>query len=717
MPLQDLAHAIPGILVAALLPGFALATLCAPRWRVWERAAAAPGLSAGFLGVLGLGMRLVHVPFEPLTVLPVIAAVAAAAIWRVRREAGSEAPRDHPSPPWWLPVPALVAGLVGAIALVIALHGQVLPPDWDSAAHGGLANGIAQSHDVLPLIPVPLEGTLFARARPGFEAMAAVVSWVGGPSPAASMVPIVTVTLCLLPLGIAMLAFEATGSLALAAVSPLFALGMAFPADQVILGRFPQVVDSTLVAPLLVAVLRALRDRRLLDNALLIGALIASIWVIHGLEIFTMMVVGGTLLAAALVVAAIHSPRRAAVAALSTVGAAAAGALLVTVLTRLPKVPPPAHPEPSAIGSAPAATPVDLHSLFQLIVQTDLGTPVALGLACAGVAAVLVRRRLLWVLASEVLIALVMIDNLYLHHLASLWRRLYPFGDPDRLAGLQYWLIPLLLGAGLIGVVEAIRAVTRRRRLLVASGVGALALAAVFVALRAAIGRWWVDLFGSPEVSLYPMGTFDPLVPLAGWRPALAVTALALVVAWVAAGLGSGRRGHGRAAAWAAGHGLDVTAAAVAILALVVLGAGARADLGLYQRSVVNRGLVTPADLTVLNRMSALLPRGALVLTDGNDDAGMWMAAVTDLTPVVPNSFEGGPLGTPLVVALQNACSDPAAAVRALTTADAVFVGAHRLPAAQHPWDVDCIARLPGLHLIASEPWGGTEAAAFAVER
>ena len=35
--------------------------------------------------------------------------------------------------------------------------------------------------------------------------------------------------------------------------------------------------------------------------------------------------------------------------------------------------------------------------------------------------------------------------------------------------------------------------------------------------------------------------------------------------------------------------------------------------------------------------MNATLPRGTLVMTDGQADAGMWIAAFTDLTPLVPN--------------------------------------------------------------------------------
>jgi hypothetical protein len=113
--------------------------------------------------------------------------------------------------------------------------------------------------------------------------------------------------------------------------------------------------------------------------------------------------------------------------------------------------------------------------------------------------------------------------------------------------------------------------------------------------------------------------------------------------------------------------------------------------------------------------MSAILPPGALVLTDSNYDAGKWVAALTDLTPLTPNQFEGGSLGYPLVLAIANACTDPATAEQALTQADAVFVGGHHLLNAPFQWNQQCIARLPGVRLIATAQWEGTTSAAFAV--
>ena len=206
MPFQDLVQALPGVLIAALFPGFALATILGPQWHWWARLAMAPGLSAGFIGVFGLAMHDVHIPFELLSVLPLFAILGIGAVIRWRR---ADRARAVPSP-WWLPVPALITGVVGASVFAWALHGQLVPPDWDSATHGGLATAIARAHDVLPLIPIPIEGTAFVRARPGFEAMSALVSWLGGPSPAISMGPIIAATILLLPLSLTLLALEAT---------------------------------------------------------------------------------------------------------------------------------------------------------------------------------------------------------------------------------------------------------------------------------------------------------------------------------------------------------------------------------------------------------------------------------------------------------------------------------------------------------------------------
>ena len=114
-----------------------------------------PGLSAGFIGVSGMAMHDVHIPFEPLTVLPLIVVVGCCggvplAAHRCRaRHRSSVVAADSRA----------LAGVVGASVFFWALHGQVLPPDWDTATHGGLVNTIARTHDVLPLIPIPLEGT------------------------------------------------------------------------------------------------------------------------------------------------------------------------------------------------------------------------------------------------------------------------------------------------------------------------------------------------------------------------------------------------------------------------------------------------------------------------------------------------------------------------------------------------------------------------------
>jgi hypothetical protein len=109
------------------------------------------------------------------------------------------------------------------------------------------------------------------------------------------------------------------------------------------------------------------------------------------------------------------------------------------------------------------------------------------------------------------------------------------------------------------------------------------------------------------------------------------------------------------------------------------------------------------------------LPRGTIVMTNGGNDAGMWITALTDLTPLVPNGSEYGTLSLPLDIALANACTDPVAAEAAVLHADVVFIGSHSIPRPMYGWDLNCLSRLPNLRLITSAPWEGGVAAAFAV--
>jgi hypothetical protein len=717
LPLQDLAQSLPGVVIAALLPGFALATLLAPRWRWWQRLAMAPGLSAGFIGVMGLAMHDAHIPFEPLTVLPLIAILVVASIVRWRRTE-SIAAADAP---WWLPIPAIVAGLIGAGVFVSALHGQVLPPDWDSATHGSTVNDITRTHDVLPLVRIPLQGSAYVRARSGFEATAALVSWLGGPSPAASMAPVMAVTLVLIPLSLTLLTFEATGSVALTAVVPLFALGLAFPSDQVIIGRFPEVIDSTLIVPFLVAALRVIRGRNTRDNALLLVAITMSIWVIHGLELLTALVVGCFLLAGTGVRAARAAPRGALVRIAIAVAATLAGAALATVLTRLPHVPIPIASDGSPVVITTVGSPIRLHQILASIAQTDLISPVTFALFGVGVIALLIRRRMLWILGAEAVLVLLMADNFYSHKLNALWRFVYPWGDIDRILGVQYFLIPLVLAVGLFAVADVLRALSRTRRRQLIATIAALAVAVVALIARHPIGHLWTRVWASHAVFTYPLGLFDPLGQLRPWIVAMAIAAIAVLIAWVALarrmdlpGFVAERLGH-------IPPGLGIAGASLGIIAVLCVVIGAASELSVYNSEVAARSMVTPADLTTLKTLTTTLPQGTVVVTDANNDAGMWLAGFTDLTPLVPNGFELLALSVPIDVALAQACSDPAFAASTLDRlhtlygASIVFIGAHRIDAAEYPWDISCIAHLPNLRLITSAQSAGGVSAAFAI--
>jgi hypothetical protein len=713
VPLQDLAQSIPGVVIAALLPGFALATLLSPRWHWWARIAMSPGLSAGFIGVFGMAMHDVHIPFEPMTVLPLIVALVVAAVFRWRRST----PGDSGDLPGWIAIPGLLVGLVGAAVFVWALHGQLLPPDWDAPTHGGLAATIARAHDVLPLIPIPLEATEFVRVRPGFEAMAAVVSWLGGPSPAESMGPVIAATLVLLPLSLTLLALEATGSVALAALVPFFALGLAFPSYQAILGRFPEVVDSTLIVPLIVATLRVMRGVFTRDNLLLLLAITASIWVIHGLELFTALVVASGLLVWTAVRVVRAAPRLALGRIALAVGAMLVGAALVTVLTRMPHVPPANPTAPSAVVLQTVSSHVQLHQIAADIAQSDLISPITLALYVIGVVTMLIRRRMLWVLVAQILLVLLMVDDLYLHKLDKLWRLIYPWGDPDRIVGVQYWLIPLVLATGFLAMVSVVRSLSRTRQVQVGAGIAALVALALAFVLRHPLGDLWVDLFGPYPFSIFPLGILDPLSALRPWVPVVELAALAVVVAWLVTARGIGTPRFLSERLGPAAQGLDTAGIVLGVVAVLCVIVGASTELGVYKQEVATRSLVSPADMTVLTRMGQVLPKGAIVMNDGGDDAGEWLAALTDFTPLTPNGFAWNTLDTPLDVDLENACIDPAAAEAAIQHAhpDAIFMGSLDIASPEYPWNFSCISRLPDLRLLVSVPGNGSVSAAFAV--
>ena len=698
------------MVAVAFIPGFALATLLAPTWRAWQRLLMAPGLSAGVIGVYGLVLHDVHVPFEPITVLPVLVLLGIAALSRWRLTAPQ--PPEHP---WWLPVPALLVGVISAGVFAWALHNEVLPPDWDAPAHGSVVSAIVRTHDVLPLFPVPLEGSDYLRARPGFEATAAVVSWLGAPSPVGSMAPIITATLIVLPLSLTFLTLEATGSVALAMAVPLFAIGLIFPSGQAIIGRFPEIVDATLIIPFIVASMRVIRGQATRENALLLCAITMSIWVIHGLEALTALVVGCGLLALTATVAVRQAPRaaliRLAVAAIAVLG----GAVLVTVLTRIPAVPPARPTEPASYILSVGHLALKPHHILVLIAQTDLIGPVALALYCIGAIAMLIRRKMLWVLVAQLLVLLLMADDLYLHYLHRLWSAIYPWGDTDRILGLQYWLIPLVLAFGLFALRDLMRVLSRSRQLWIAASIGAVVVVLLAIIERRPLERFWVDFWEPNSVVLYPLGVFNQMADFRQWIIPCAIAAVATVVAWVAALRGVNVPAGLRDRFGVVVQHLDgpgVALGAVAVLALVV---GAASDLGVYKNEVATRSLASPADLTVLSSMSNLLPKGSLVLTNGGNDAGMWMAGLTDLNALVPDGYSDLGLDDPYEIALQNACTNPTAAEMAVTRADAVFVGSLHIASPLYLWNVSCLERLPNLRLIASAPYDGTIAAGFVV--
>jgi hypothetical protein len=529
------------------------------------------------------------------------------------------------------------------------------------------------------------------------------------------MGPVITATILLLPLSLTLLALEATGSVALAGIVPFFAVGLAFPSFQAIVGRFPEMVDSTLIVPFIVVSLRVIKGVFTRDNVLLLFAITASIWVIHGLEAFTALVVACGLLAATSFRIARATPRLALIRVASAAGAVLAGAVLVTLLTRTPHEPPPTATQPSSVVLSTVSAPIHIHQLLVAIAQTDLISPVTLALYAIGVATLLIRRRMLWVLVAQVVLIILTVDDFYLHKFEGFWRLIYPWGDPDRITGVQYWLIPLVLSSGFLALVTAMRSLSRTRQRQIATSVAALAVVAAAALLHHPLGQLWTQLIGRYPFYTFPLGVFDPLSQLRPWILTVAIAALSVVVAWIALVRGLGAPTVIRDRLGAAAQQLDAAGMLLGVIAVLCLVVGASTELQTYSTEVATRSIVSPADVTVLQRMSAILHRSAIVMSDGGDDAGMWLAALSSLTPQVPNGFAWNTLDTPLDIDLQNACTDPAAAEAALAKVDALFIGSLDIASPMYPWNLSCIARLPDLRLIASAPWNGKVAAGFVV--
>lgn len=485
MPLGDLAAALPGLILVAILPGMAVATLAVPRWRWWERLAAAPGLGAGLVGVIGLADHDLHAGFRLATVLPIEGLVCLGAAWRwrcVRHE--PEAHRGGAGGVGLAVAVAVAAGVVASGVLAGAFRDQPLPIETDSAVHGAIAERIATEHDLLPTVPEPSVHGAWVRPRTAFEAVAALASEVGGPRPAGTMLPEVALAVALLPLGIAALALEASGSGAIAALAAAGSLMLPFPAFATTFGEMPLIVDSTLVVPLLLALRRGVVNGGA-GPPLMATATVTSIWVVHGTEALTAALVGAPLILATLLtrLGAVTLRRMVVLAA-----ACLAGAVAVVILTRVPVV-PSASADAHAGVSIPESTnfadlvghrrAIDAWFLVQSFMP---GAALALVLALVGGLAAFHLRRMRWVVVGELLVLGCFADSVVIGALHRVWVAVYPWANDDRLLSIQLFTLPLLMALAVTAVWEE-----SRHRLPGGRRLGALPLALAGAAF-AAIG-------------------------------------------------------------------------------------------------------------------------------------------------------------------------------------------------------------------------------------
>jgi hypothetical protein len=451
VPLDQLLRALPVVLLLGTIPGLAVVTLIDPRLPWVQRFAGAPGFSAGIVGVIGLVFRLMHVGFMPITVLPVLVVLVAAASVRHLRLTGSArtAGTDRPGPGWAVAAAGLIAGLVLVGITLTELRGDALPPSTDPAVHGAVAASIVQDRDVLPAVPVPATGSGFVRTQTAFEATDALASELGAGGPANAMVPLALVSLLLLPLSVGLLAWRAVPDARVAVLASLLCLGLIFPARWVAYGDYPYLVDSTLVVPLILAVACCLEGRSTATSAVMAGAAVLAIWVIHGLEIPTAVVIGAPLWAAIL-----FQRRRAALAAAgAALAAVALGAVAGYLLTRSPALAAGQVSGPRVDEGVGYLAVLRFHDLQAIRVSLPWTLSVLSALLlCAGWVVLVRERRARWLLGSLVLPALLILDLAGPQLLHAIWVRVYPWGSLDRLSGMEFFVIPVIAAVGIVGL-------------------------------------------------------------------------------------------------------------------------------------------------------------------------------------------------------------------------------------------------------------------------
>jgi hypothetical protein len=151
-------------------------------------------------------------------------------------------------------------------------------------------------------------------------------------------------------------------------------------------------------------------------------------------------------------------------------------------------------------------------------------------------------------------------------------------------------------------------------------------------------------------------------------------------------------------------------------IGLLSLGLGIRQEMSTYEGALGPRHLVTAADLEVMQSISQSLPSGSRVLSAGSD-AGLWVPVVTNDVLLVPDVDAKIAPERPLLAALGQACSHPAAVGGVLGSFDIVIIGDHPLGSGAQAWKATCLAAVPGLKEVAQASSADGTAHAFAVIR
>ncbi len=545
-------RAILDVVVALLLPGWLLLRAAGwPRSQPERLLMAGPASIALIAVLTALLGRFGGHPLHTGGLVAVDAALGAVALvrWWTQRLR----PRDEEErlPLRWYAVAALPGLLLAGLA-VAAVGGLVYPPSEDSLVHADAVRWFLSGLPAPPYQPDHLAAVATPEVRFGFHAFAAALVRGTGLDAGKAVTAATWPVLLLMPGSLMLLVRRAGAGWGTALLAGVAALGIGIvPFQFLALGNAPLLTGAYVVAPAAAVawcdVIRVRRPGTALVAAVLAGGLIF----VHPSDLPTLALMALVLLPVALRPLVRPTWRQAAWAAAA--GLAVLGLLRISTQYAPHALAGPVHGTTvdTAIQSDAFFTPRHLSGFWSAVSGDLISFPhdwILPALAVAGVVLAWRRRETRILLALGILLLVCQADAWGWQVPAPLLARAYPWPSPDRLIGLDWFVIPPLAALAVAELAGRLRARVpeAQRRLPWLLG-GAAVLAAALPALTFSPGMLQrahtaqtaitqADLTAFPQVRQHvPVGSLvltDGIADGGAWLPILGLRDTLLRKEW-----------------------------------------------------------------------------------------------------------------------------------------------------------------------------------------